>query len=57
MDDDLMPDSNPLAPKRRRIIVDDDDDEMGSNPDEFREGDGDADEEEEGEDLFDTWKE
>lgn len=44
--------------KRRRIRIDDeDDDEIGSNPDEMLNDQPDAESEEEGEDLIDTWKE
>lgn len=44
--------------KRRRIRIDDDDDEVGSNPDELMEREQtEAESDEDGEDLLDTWKE
>jgi len=53
---DLSPGPNQdNAPKRRRIVIEEDEDELGSNPDELL-GDEPDPEDEEGEDLFDTWQ-
>ena len=53
---DLSPGLPESAPKRRRIIVDDDDSDADSNPDRLIDDGEIMEEDEEGEDLLETWQ-
>ena len=56
--EDTMYQDDDGSNKRRRIRIDDDDeDEIGSNPDELINDQYEAESDEEGEDLLETWKE